>query len=339
MSNLTQPLRRANQLRRRGQMDAAAQGFRACTRTSPDHPDAWLGLGHCLRALGRKDDAVTAYRRCRELAPLAGAPWYALADIRSYCFDEREIAAMRHLLTDPQLTAPARSALLFALARAVEQQGDYPAAWQYFTSGNAACRTRQPWIAAQSRAMHAALARRFSRQYLEGAKGAGILSVAPVFIVGLPRSGTGLVEQILASHSRMEGLGELPYMRRLLAACWRPGNGAQLPTGAPALRETARSYLQEAGRHRLTTAPVFIDKMPENYSCIGFIHALFPRARFIDVRRCALDTAVANLRQLYARGRRYSYSQADMAAQSRDYQQLMQYWDDTLCGRILRVQY
>ena len=324
---------------------AAAASYRRCLALAPGHAGAWLGLGHMLKTLGDQSGGIEAYRRCLELQPDFGEAFWSLANLKTYHFAETEIAVMRERLDSGDPGETSRINFLFALAKAFEDRGDYQRAWRYYTEGNARQRQQVYYDPVQTEVLNDQLTAFFTADFFEAVRGVGCADAAPIFIVGLPRSGSTLIEQIISSHSQVEGTGELPYIGRLTHSLNRNrADGLQYPAVLAELEprhfeRLGREYLALADRHRLDGAPLFIDKMPNNFPGIGFIHCILPRARIIDARRHPLDACVANLRQLYARGQTFSYDQSDIGEYCLQYHRMMDHWDTVLPGRVLHVRY
>lgn len=185
----------------------------------------------------------------------------------------------------------------------------------------------------------------FTAEFFNKVAGWGNPDAAPIFILGMPRSGSTLTEQIVASHSRVEGTSELPYVGRLSTSLNRNrADGMKYPQLLAELEprhfsQLGDRYLQMAQMHRVEGTPHFIDKMPNNFPCVGFIHAILPNAKIIDARRNPLDACVGNLKQLYAKGQTFCYDQTDIGEYYLQYQRMMDHWDEVLPGRVLHVQY
>jgi hypothetical protein len=235
--------------------------------------------------------------------------------------------------------------VLFALAKAAEDRGDHEAAWTWYVEGNAKARAQQSYDPVQTQQVHDALIEVFDADLFATRRGQGDPDPASIFVLGLPRSGSTLIEQILASHSAVEGTSELPYIGRIASSLGRsradslayPAVLRQLD--ASALRALGAEYLARAAVHRRLGRPRFVDKMPNNFPHVGLIALILPEARIIDARRNPLDTCVANFRQLYARGQAFSYDLYELGEYYLEYQRLMAHWDAVLPGRVLRVQY
>jgi tetratricopeptide (TPR) repeat protein len=325
--------------------EEAASAYQRCLELAPRHAGAWLGLGHMLKTLGRQEEGIAAYQRCRELEPNFGEAFYSLANLKTYRFSDAEIAEMQQRLEQEALEDSSRVNFLFALGKAHEDREQYALAWHYYSEGNAAQRMLVSYDPVQTETTNDELVQFFSREYLAGLGTPGCPDPAPIFVLGMPRSGSTLVEQIIASHSQVEGTSELPYLGRLTKSLNRNrADGLRYPQVLAELeprhfQRLGEQYLALAQLHRVEGAPRFVDKMPNNFPLVGFIHSILPNARIIDARRHPLDACVGNLRQLYARGQAFSYDQTDIGEYYLQYLRMMDHWDEVLPGKVLHVQY
>ncbi len=324
--------------------EEAAQAYERCLALSPKHAGALLGLGHMQKTLGHQDAAIDAYRRCIAAKPGGGEAWYSLANLKTFQFSDSDISAMEQQLSRNDLPEQSAVNLLFALAMAWEARSDYTRAWQYFERGNAQQRTLVQYDPVQTEVSNNALVSFFDEAYFERIRGAGCADASPIFVLGIPRSGSTLVEQIIASHSQVEGTAELPYIGRITTGLAGQREGQSYPQvmaelDADRLESLGRDYLRSSEMHRTLNRPRFIDKMPNNFPSIGFIHAILPNARIIDARRHPMDACLGNLKQLYARGQTFSYDQTDMGEYYLQYLRMMDHWDAVLPGKVLRVNY
>ncbi len=325
--------------------EEAASAYRRALELAPDFPGALLGLGHVLKTLGRQDEAIAAYRRCIELRPDNGESYWSLANLKTYRLDDADIAAMEASLAKPELTDQSAVNFRFALGKACEDRGDYARAWEHYAAGNERQRMLEHYDPVQTADVNAAIRRVFTAELLAEKSGGGAEDPAPIFVVGLPRSGSTLIEQILASHSDVEGTAELPYLGRVAMSLNRNrADGINYPAavrelGPEHLRALGEDYLRLAGLHRQEKTPRFVDKMPNNFPSIGFLHLVLPNAKIIDARRHPLDSCLSCYRQLFAKGQTFTYDLADIGDYFLEYQQMMDYWHEVLPGRVLTVQY
>lgn len=327
-----------------GREREASADFVAALERAPDDAALWLGQGHALRALGQQAAAVEAYRRAIALSPGFGEAWWSLANLKTWRFATGDIARMRDALATDTLLPVDRSHLHFALGKALEDERDYPGSFAHYQAANAARRAIAPYDAAA----HSAFVRRtiatFDESFLAARAGAGCDAGDPIFILGMPRSGSTLVEQILARHSAVEGASELPYITAIARRIATDGGGAPYPERLAALDRGSLAalgadYLERARVHRPLARSHFVDKFPGNFLHVGLIHLILPRARIIDVRRDARACCVSLFKQSFARGQAYSYDLGDLGRYHADYVDLMAHFDRVLPGRVLRLSY
>lgn len=311
----------------------------------PAQPKLWLSLGHALKTHGDTTRAIEAYRRSAALDPAGGEAWWSLANLKTFRFEDADLAAMRAALARPGLPEAEALQLHFALGKALEDRGDYEAAFRHYAEGNERRRAELGYRADDTTARVARIERTYTRDFFADRAGAGAPDADPIFVVGLPRAGSTLIEQILSSHSQVEGTMELPEVisitRELRAASGEARNyHAALAALAPAqLRELGQRYLDNTRIHRKAGAPFFIDKMPNNFLHVGLIHLMLPNARIIDARRHPLACCFSGFKQHFARGQAFSYSLDDLGRYYRDYVRLMAHFDAVLPGRVHRVFY
>ncbi|HWF01725.1 MAG TPA: sulfotransferase [Caulobacteraceae bacterium] len=320
--------------------------YRALLAERPASAELHLWLGHALRTVGRREEAIGSYHAAVAARPGFGDAYWSLANLKVYRFTDAELAAMRAAEAAADETPSNRRDLCFALGKGLEDAGRFEEAWRYYLRGNAGQRAQNEYRVEAAEAYAERQIEVCTPAFFAGRAGWGDPSDEPIFIVGLPRSGSTLIEQILASHSRVEGTQELPYIEAIAsgmqmatkggAAVGYPAALGEL-TAEAALRLGAR-YLAHAGAHR-TGGPRFIDKMPNNFEHIGLIQVILPNARIIDVRREPMACCVSNLKQLFAQGQDFTYGVEDIARYYRSYLKLMAHWDEALPGRVLHVQY
>ncbi len=312
----------------------------------PDHGRIWLSYGHALKTAGLRERAIAAYRRSIALDPGFGEAYWSLANLKTFRFQSGDLQAMQQQLLREDLAGEQRSQFEFALGKAMEDGGDYAESFAHYQEGNRQRRAALPYRAQDATARVTRSRQLFTPQFLQQHQGSGSPAPDPIFIVGLPRSGSTLVEQILSSHSAVEGTMELPEIIALTHELRRSGEGragsyhevlATLDAGQ--LRELGDSYLQRTQVQRKTHAPHFIDKMPNNFFHIGLIHLVLPNARIIDVRRHPLACCFSGYKQYFARGQNFSYGLDDIGSYYRDYLALMAHFDQVLPGRVHRVVY
>jgi tetratricopeptide (TPR) repeat protein len=323
----------------------AIEAYEKCLKLRPTHVGALIGLGHVLKAVGRYHEAVASYDACIRQLPDFGETYWSLANLKTYRFDDATVAEMERRVSGTGLTVQSEVNFLFALGKAHEDRGDYDRAWEFYRSGNAKQRTEVSYDPVQTETMNDRLVRVFSADFLASRPGVGLADPAPIFIVGLPRSGSTLLEQILASHSQVEGTSELPYLGRVAMSLNRNrADGVSYPEAVTELRplnfrSLGQDYLDLAGVHRRAGAPRFIDKNPNNFPNIGLLSLILPDARIIDARRHPLDACFSCYRQLFAKGQAFSYDLTEIGEYYLQYQRMMDHWHDALPGRVLTVQY
>ena len=313
----------------------------------PQHPQLWMSNGHALKTAGAQDRAIAAYRRAIELDPGSGEAYWSLANLKTVRFDADDIAAMRAQLQRSDLGDEPRLHFDFALGKALEDAGDYATSFRHYLAGNALRRTLVPYSADDNAGRGRAARRVYTREFFAEREGWGCAAPDPIFIVGMPRAGSTLVEQILSSHPAVEGTMELPEVISLARELrWRADSPQATSyhdvlagIDAGEARELGERYLERTRIHRKRGAPLFIDKMPNNFAHIGLIRLALPNARIIDARRHPLACCLSGFKQHFARGQDFSYSLDDIGRYYRDYAELMAHLDQVLPGKVHRVIY
>ena len=325
--------------------ELSAAAYQRCLDLAPQHAGAWLGLGHMLKTLGRQDEGIEAYQRCLELEPDFGEAYYSLANLKTYRFDDAQIQEMKERVASESVKEVSEVNFLFALAKAYEDRGDFDQAWHYYEQGNDKQRILVSYDPVQTETVNSDLIAFFNADFFKEHLNSGNPDRSPIFVLGMPRSGSTLVEQIIASHSQVEGTSELPYIGRISKSLNRNrADGMRYPQVLSELEprhfhRLGQDYLQMAAMHRVEGTPRFIDKMPNNFPSVGLIHTILPNAKIIDARRHPMDACLGNLKQLYAKGQTFSYDQNDIGEYYLQYQRMMDHWDEVLPGKVLRVQY
>ena len=311
----------------------------------PRHPGALLGMGHALKTIGKTDEAVESYRKAIATRPDMGEVYWSLANLKTYPLTANDIEEMERQVGKEGLSDDSHVNFLFALAKAYEDAGDYDRAWEYYVQGNGKRRMLEHYDPIRMEVQDDAIINVFNKEFLEKNTGLGNPDPSPIFIIGLPRSGSTLLEQILASHSQVEGTAELPYIQKVLLSLNKNrADGINYPEAVRELREPhfkslGQDYLDAAEIHRTEGTPRFIDKMPNNFPSVGLIHLILPNAKIIDARRYPLDSCLSNFRQLYGKGQPFTYDLTDIGEYFIEYQRLMDHWHEVLPGRVLTVQY
>jgi len=343
-----------------GDHAGAVTEYEIVLRHLPKSPAPWLAHAHTLRTLGRHGEAVIAYRKTVERFPRLGEPYWSLANLKTFRFAEAEVEAMRGLIATQDLPVESRIQINFALGKALADRGDYAASFEFTKEGNALKRATLGYNAEMTSVYVMNCKTLFSEKYFAQRSGFGAAARDPVFIVGLPRSGSTLVEQILASHSAIEGTMELrilPYLVGRIGARgviqYRAGQthpALATDTQAPypeSLRNLdaegakllGEEYIARAVQHRTQDKPFFIDKMPDNFAHIGLLQLILPNARIIDVRRHPLACCLSNFQHYFPMGKDFSYGLNDLGRYYSDYVDLMDHFDKVLPGKVHRVFY
>jgi tetratricopeptide (TPR) repeat protein len=328
---------KAAALGRIGGFDEAISLYEQVLKDAPNQPKVWMSYGHMLKTVGRQPDGVAAYRRALEIAPALGEVWWSLANLKTVKFTVEDLAAMEAALARDDISDEDRFHLDFALGKAREDAGDYASSFAHYAAGNALRRTKIVYDADETESFVDRSIALFTPELLAERAGQGCPAPDPIFILGMPRAGSTLVEQILSSHSLVEGTSELPDIPALARVENYPDNLASLP--AAKLRELGETYLARAAIQRRTDKPFFIDKLPNNWAHTGFIRLILPNAKIIDARRNALACCFSNFKQHFARGQAFSYDLTDMGRYYRDYTRLMAHFDVADPGAVTRVIY
>lgn len=330
---------RAAALGRIGAYQEAIGLYREVLARHGEHPKVWMSLGHMLKTVGDTDEAVTAYRSALALSPTLGEAWWSLANLKTVRFSDADLAAMRSALDVRNLAEDDRLHLHFALGKALEDAHEDAAAFASYEAGNRIRSAQLHYDPAEITAHVEASEKLYTADFLASRAGQGCDAPDPIFILGMPRAGSTLLEQILASHGQVEGTSELPD---IIALARRLGRDERYPAAlsklrAADLRALGSEYLERTRVHRTSGKPFFIDKMPNNWAHAGFIRLILPNARIIDARRHPLACGFSNFKQHFARGQGFSYSLADIGHYYRDYVRLMRHFDEVDPGAIYRV--
>ncbi len=322
----------------------ALPAFEEAARLNPGEVRLPLSIGHVHKTLGNRSESERAYKACLRMDPKFGEAYWSLADLKNYVFGEEEIAAMQALLTGDGGEDVDQAQLHFALGRAFEHRKNYAAAFAHYATGNTRRRKTVPFDIKIFENKTRRVAACFDRAFFAQRASVGYGDPAPIFIVGLPRSGSTLIEQILASHSSVEGTFELPNVLTIVREFDHanperdayPENVSTVPREQ--LSNLGRRYIEETAPLRSGRAH-FIDKMPNNFSHVGLIHAMLPNAVIIDIRRHPMDACFSTYKQYFAEGQSFSYDLEDLGRYYRCYLGLMDHWDTVLPGKVLHLQY
>jgi tetratricopeptide (TPR) repeat protein len=338
---------KAQTLRFVGRNDEAVALMQAAVADHPDEDPAWLLYGHLLREVGQQSHAVEMYRRALAIRPGSGRAYSSLANLKTFRFVDADLTTMQDLLAHGSLTSYDRTHMEFALGKALEDEGEFEASFEHYACGNARHRTTTGYDPNAVSAITQRSMTVFTDRFFAERVGWGSERADPIFIVGLPRSGSTLLEQILASHSLIEGTRELPDIpsiaRELTARPNPPGQEAYprpvAVLGRPEADAFAARYLSQTQLHRPLGKPRFVDKMLSNFVHIGLIQLMFPNAAIIDMRRHPLGCGFSCYKQIFARGLGFTYDLSEIGRYYRDYALLMEHVDAVLPGRVHRVHY
>ena len=328
-----------------GQHDEAMEMFSKALEFDPANFGALSGMGHVLKTVGNQDDAIASYRKCIESNPDHGETWWSMANLKTFRFDDEDIKVMQTRVARESLLEEQKTNFHFALGKAFEDKKDYDKAFEHYALGNKNRRERETYDPVQTADLHDQFIQVFSKNFIAERSGAGSDSNAPILIVGLPRSGSTLIEQILASHPEVEGTHELPDLGRVARATGANREDRTVyPRVLPLLedyefKEMGEDYLRRTKRHRHTELPRFTDKLPNNFVHIGFLSLVLPNAKIINAKRHPLDSCLGSFKQLFARGQPFTYDQFELGEFYMEYQRLMDHWHEVLPGKVLDVQY
>jgi tetratricopeptide (TPR) repeat protein len=327
-----------------GEHERAIELYGELLTGTPTDADVHLSIAHAQKTLGRSPEAIASYRKAAALRPEFGDAYWSLANLKTYRFPDSELGQIRTALAAPATGAVDRYHLCFALAKALEDRGEYAESFEYYELGNrlkhAEIRYRPSITENNTREQ----IRVCTAEFFASRTDWGAPAPDPIFIVGLPRSGSTLLEQILASHSQVEGTQELPNVQQLVTLLrGREADGVESryprilgELRAGDVRALGEKYLADTRVYR-TGKPYFIDKNPNNFRHLGLVHLMLPNARIIDARREPMACCFSNLKQLFANGQEFTYGIDEIARYYRTYLELMQHWERVLPGRILRV--
>jgi tetratricopeptide (TPR) repeat protein len=327
-----------------GEQERAIPLYRELLAGAPQAADLHLSVAHALKAVGRREESIEAYRAAAAARPNFGDAYWSLANLKTYRFLDEEIARMRAEETASGTPLIDRYHLCFALGKAYEDRGEYAESWRYYERGNALKRSESRYRAGILETNTRKQIEICTHEFFARRAGVGAPSAAPILILGLPRAGSTLIDQILASHSRVEGTQELSDVQRIVLGLQgrdpdldNPRYPAVLASMKPELfLQLGEKYLADTRVYR-TGKPHFIDKMPNNFRHIGLVHLMLPNAKIIDARREPMACCFSNFKQLFANGQEFTYSIEDIARYYRTYLDLMQHWDEVLPGKVLRV--
>ncbi len=329
---------------RHGDYDRAIPEYAALLGDFPNHPKNWMSYGHALKTVGRSGDAVDAYRRSIALKPSLGETWWSLANLKTFRFSDDDIAVMHREDAREDISDEDRVHLAFALGKAFEDKGDYARSFAHYDRANTLRQAQIGYDEEEMAGRMEEIGRFFTPAILAARAGQGHPAPDPIFIVGMPRAGSTLIEQILSSHSLIEGTTELPDIIALARELGARGKGEKSAYPAiiadlagEALARLGEEYIRRTRPQRKTGKPYFIDKMPNNFMHAGLIRLILPNAKIIDARRHPMACCFSNFKQHFAKGQGFSYGQERIARYYRDYVALMARFDASMPGAVHRV--
>ncbi len=338
---------KAAALNRIGEYEQSLAIYAEVLAEYPKQAKVWMSYGHSLKTAGRQAECVDAYRRTIELAPQLGEAYWSLANLKTFRFAATDVEAMIGQLARTDLPAEDRYHFHFALGKAFEDARDFARSFEHYAEANRLRLATIRYDADRTSASVRSSIEVFSAEFIAERAGAGAADGDPIFVVGLPRAGSTLVEQILSSHSLVEGTMELPDIAAIVQSLTKPrerDESSRYPEvvarlGPDELRALGERYLAQTRIQRKSSAPLFIDKMPNNWAYVGLITLILPNAKIIDARRHPLSCCFSSFKQHFARGQHFSYSLVDLGRYYRDYVTLMAHFDAVMPGRIHRVIY
>lgn len=329
-----------------GDYDGALAVFDKVLETLPNDPTTFVSRGHALKTSGDTPAAIASYRAAIASQPRHCEAYYSLANLKTYRFQEEELAAMRSLVDSTELSMMDQVYVNFALGKAHEDAADYQAAFSYYARGNDLKKAQVHYEAGDTRQEFENQKKACAPGLFAAHAGAGCQAPDPIFIVGLPRAGSTLLEQILSSHSQVDGTLELPNILSLAGRLRRQGRASGNKPYPENLADLSAQELGKYGEQFITDtrihrqgAPLFIDKMPNNFRHIGLIKLILPNAKVIDARRAPMACCFSGYKQLFADGQLFTYSLDDIGSYYKDYVDLMHHWDAVLPEFVLRVQH
>ena len=319
--------------------------FAGVLKVNPNQPKIWMSYAHALSTVGREEESIAAYWRCIALLPTCGEAYWSLANLKTFHFAADQIAAIRAQLSEGKLNNEDRYHFEFALGKALEDLKEYAESFEHYAQGNQLRLKDIRYLSEDITGLVRRTRRHLNAGFFAERAGHGCMAADPIFIVGLPRSGSTLIEQILASHSAVEGTMELQNifsMAGRLGARAAKDEGPRYPMdlanlSADDCRKLGEQYLEDTRIQRKSGKPYFIDKMPNNFMHVGLIQLILPKAKIIDARRHPMACGFSLFKQHFARGQNFSYSLDDIGHFYRDYVEMMAHYDAALPGRVLRV--
>jgi tetratricopeptide (TPR) repeat protein len=332
-----------NLFTKQGKFEESVDAFKVALKKQPNHGPSLAGMGHALKTIGQQEESIDTYRDCITKFPEFGEAYWALANLKTFRFSDEEVATMEKNVGDEKLSDETRVNFNYSLGKSYEDQGSHDRAFQCYARGNALRRPNEEYDPVQTELIHDQIIETLSAEFLEQNEGNGDSDDAPIFIVGLPRSGSTLIEQILASHSQVDGTHELPELPRIIKTINDQREGGvgypmALQHYGKELAALGRQYIETTARYRKGAA-YFTDKMPNNFACIGLIAAILPNAKIVNARRHPLDSCMGCFKQLFYKGQSFTYDLVELGEYYLEYERLMAHWHAILPGKVLDIQY
>ncbi|MFQ6024371.1 MAG: sulfotransferase, partial [Acidiferrobacterales bacterium] len=327
-----------------GRYSDAIDAYKKSLRMAPDHPGALSGLAHNLKTLGHQDEAIATYRKCIKSNPLYTETYWSLANLKTFRFTDEEVRSMEELLRHPDIPDDAQVHLCNALGLEHEGRDNFDQAFDYFQKCNTIKRTKEYYDPVETEMLHDGIIEVFDRDFIAQNGADRHFCTSPIFIIGLPRSGSTLLEQILASHSAVEGTHELSDLGRIIHEIPKMfKKRARFPRSlmgvdSEGFGRLGHAYLDRTSKYR-SGKHFFTDKNPNNFAHVGLIHLILPNAIIINALRHPLDSCLGSFKQLFAKGQPFSYDLTDLAEFYLQYYRMMDHWNEVLPGKVLDVQY
>ena len=325
--------------------DKSAEAYAKSIALKPNVPNVLMGQAHVLKTLGDQAEALKSYRAAIKIKPEFGEVYWSMANLKIFQFEEEEVSSMLQQLESDNLTESEEIHFRFALGKAFEDKKDYEQAWHYYHTGNQQQRMTVEHHPLKMETRHSQLKQIFNKEFLQERADVGYDVSDPILIVGLPRSGSTLIEQILASHTLVEGTSELPVLGKLSESIGQyRTDGIKYPEAAKDLRNKdwrayGQQYIEETQRHRVTDKPFFTDKLPNNFPQVGLLSLILPNAKVINARRHPFDSCLGSYKQLFSKGQNFTYDMLDLAHYYQLYDAMMKHWHEVLPGKVLDVHY
>lgn len=328
---------------KQGKFEEAVEDYKQALEKQPNHGASLAAMGHALKTIGRQEESIDTYRDCIQKFPEFGEAHWALANLKTFRFSDDEIVTMEKNVANDKLSDETRVNFNYSLGKAYEDSGDYDRAFQAYAHGNALRRPQESYDPVHTEMIHDQIIETVSADFLQDNEGNGCPDDAPIFIVGLPRSGSTLIEQILASHSLVDGTHELPDVPRTIKTIndQRPqgeGYPMALRHYGKELAALGQQYIDTTARYR-KGAPYFTDKMPNNFASIGLIASILPNAKIVNARRHPLDSCMGCFKQLFYKGQSFTYDLVELGEYYLEYERLMAHWHEVLPGKVLDIHY